>query len=66
MKTGMLGRAAIVTAVAGASASRAIPLVVDPVMVATSGDRLLTDDGVAALVGRLLPPARLVTPNLAE
>lgn len=66
MKTGMLGRAAIVTVVAERLASRAIPLVVDPVMVATSGDRLLTDDGVAALVGRLLPLARLVTPNLAE
>ncbi|MBM4243428.1 MAG: bifunctional hydroxymethylpyrimidine kinase/phosphomethylpyrimidine kinase [Deltaproteobacteria bacterium] len=66
IKTGMLGRAAIVDVVAERLACRAIPLVVDPVMVATSGDLLLTADGVAALRGRLLPLARLVTPNLAE
>ena len=66
IKTGMLGRAAIVDVVAERLARRAIPLVVDPVMVATSGDLLLTADGVAALRERLLPLARVVTPNLAE
>lgn len=66
LKTGMLGRAAIVEVVAGRLAARAIPLVVDPVMVATSGDALLTEDGVTVLRERLLPLARLVTPNLAE
>ena len=66
IKTGMLGRATIVDVVAKRLAPRAIPLVVDPVMVATSGDLLLTADGVAALRDRLLPLARIVTPNLAE
>jgi hydroxymethylpyrimidine/phosphomethylpyrimidine kinase len=41
-------------------------LVVDPVMVATSGDRLLTEDAVAALRERLFPLATVVTPNLPE
>ncbi|HEY2663883.1 MAG TPA: PfkB family carbohydrate kinase, partial [Candidatus Binataceae bacterium] len=46
---------------------RPIPnLVVDPVMVATSGDRLLAEDAVEALRGCLIPLARLVTPNLPE
>jgi hydroxymethylpyrimidine/phosphomethylpyrimidine kinase len=66
VKTGMLGRATIVDVVAQRLARRDIPLVVDPVMVATSGDLLLTPDGVAALRERLLPLARVVTPNLAE
>lgn len=66
VKTGMLGRAAIVEVVASRLASRTIPLIVDPVMVATSGDALLTADGVRALRTRLLPLAHLVTPNLAE
>jgi len=42
------------------------PLVVDPVMVATSGDALLDDDAVDTLVGRLFPLAALITPNLPE
>ncbi|MBY0275805.1 bifunctional hydroxymethylpyrimidine kinase/phosphomethylpyrimidine kinase [Candidatus Binatia bacterium] len=66
LKTGMLGRAAIVEVVAQRLAARTIPLVIDPVMVATSGDALLTEDGVAMLRERLLPLACLVTPNLAE
>ncbi len=67
-KTGMLGTAGIVSAVAEAFAARAtrVPLVVDPVMVATSGDPLLDPDAVAALRERLLPLAVLVTPNLPE
>jgi len=66
-KSGMLGSAAIVEVVAERFArAGAPPLVVDPVMVATSGDRLIHDDAVAVVRARLLPCARLVTPNLAE
>ncbi len=43
-----------------------VPLVVDPVMVASSGAKLLEDDAVEALVGRLFPLATVVTPNLME
>lgn len=42
------------------------PLVLDPVMVATSGDRLIEDDAVAALKEKLIPQATLITPNLPE
>src|SRR5688500_18973067 len=45
---------------------RGIPLVVDPVMVATSGDSLLQDDAVRLYRERLLPMATLITPNLDE
>ena len=65
-KTGMLSSAAIIRAVAGAMAKRRLPLVVDPVMVAKTGDRLLRPDAVEALRERLLPLAALVTPNLPE
>jgi hydroxymethylpyrimidine/phosphomethylpyrimidine kinase len=43
-----------------------VPLVVDPVMLASSGARLLRDDAVEALIGRLFPLATVVTPNLLE
>ncbi len=67
IKIGMLGGAATVAAVAAALAAFApCPLVLDPVMVAKSGDRLLDEDAVAALVAQLLPRATLVTPNLPE
>ena len=66
-KTGMLGTAAVVREVAAALAGRAAgPVVVDPVMVATSGDRLVDDDAVAAVRTDLLPVADLVTPNVPE
>ena len=66
-KTGMLATAAVVEAVAERLAARPVPhLVVDPVMVATSGGRLLEPAALAALRTRLLPLASLVTPNLAE
>jgi hydroxymethylpyrimidine/phosphomethylpyrimidine kinase len=66
-KTGMLGTADVVREVAAALAGRAAgPLVVDPVMVATSGDRLIEDDAVAAVRDELLPLADLVTPNVPE
>ena len=67
IKTGMLANGEIVTAVAEAlAAHKSIPLVVDPVMVATSGDRLLDPAAVAAVQHRLIPLATLITPNLAE
>jgi hydroxymethylpyrimidine/phosphomethylpyrimidine kinase len=66
-KTGMLFSAAIVEAVAASVAALDLPLlVVDPVMLATSGDRLLDDDGVRALCAELLPQALVVTPNIPE
>ena len=66
-KTGMLATAAIVSAVADAIERFTLPLlVVDPVMVAKSGDRLLEGEAEAAYRERLLPRATLVTPNLPE
>ena len=65
-KTGMLASAPIVEAVADALETRAVPLVVDPVMVAASGARLLRPDAVSTLVERLFPLATVVTPNLHE
>jgi hydroxymethylpyrimidine/phosphomethylpyrimidine kinase len=66
-KTGMLGRAGVVRAVAAALRLHGIgPLVVDPVILSSHGDALLSADGLAALVEELLPLAAVVTPNLAE
>ena len=62
----MLFSAALIEAVAGALEDRALPLVVDPVMVASSGSRLLLPDAVGTLVARLFPLATVVTPNLPE
>jgi hydroxymethylpyrimidine/phosphomethylpyrimidine kinase len=56
----------VIEAVAAALAPRRVPLVVDPVLVATSGARLLAEDAAGALVDRLFPLATVVTPNLAE
>lgn len=66
VKTGMLLSAEIIDAVADGLAGRAVPLVVDPVMVASSGARLLREDAVATMVARLFPLATVVTPNLPE
>jgi hydroxymethylpyrimidine/phosphomethylpyrimidine kinase len=66
-KCGMLSTAPIIDAVAGALAEHRIEkLVVDPVMVAKSGDRLLEPDARKALAERILPLALVVTPNLPE
>ena len=65
-KTGMLFSARLIDAVASVLTERPVPLVVDPVMVAASGARLLEPDAVSVLVERLLPLARVVTPNLHE
>ena len=67
VKTGMLYEPAIVASVARACRQHRIRnLVVDPVMIASSGARLLRPDGVAALAGELLPLARVITPNRSE
>jgi hydroxymethylpyrimidine/phosphomethylpyrimidine kinase len=66
-KTGMLANAAIVEAVAAAVHDLEIPLlVVDPVMVAKSGDRLLDDEALGAMKAELIGQAFLVTPNIPE
>ena len=67
IKVGMLGNAAIVRAVAAALRGHpGIPLVVDPVMISTSGHALLEADAVAALREELMPLATIVTPNMPE
>jgi hydroxymethylpyrimidine/phosphomethylpyrimidine kinase len=65
-KTGMLFSRAIIGAVADWLKEHPVPLIVDPVMVASSGARLLEDDAVGLLVERLFPLATVVTPNLIE
>ena len=65
-KTGMLYSRAVIEAVADFLEGRSIPLVVDPVMIASSGATLLQTDAVEALVSRLFPLATVVTPNLYE
>lgn len=70
VKIGMLGDAAICRAVADvlvdALAGRGVPVVLDPVMVAKGGDRLLAAEAVAALRDQVLPLASILTPNLPE
>jgi len=66
-KTGMLSSAEVVEAVASTVAELGVwPLVVDPVMVASAGGRLLDADAVEALRALLLPRATVLTPNMAE
>ncbi len=67
VKIGMLGTADVTRAVAAVLRRHPLPhVVLDPVMVATSGDRLLAADAVAALREELLPLADLITPNVPE
>ncbi|MCF8033539.1 MAG: bifunctional hydroxymethylpyrimidine kinase/phosphomethylpyrimidine kinase [Desulfarculaceae bacterium] len=66
VKTGMLHSAELVRLVAGLLAGVQAPVVVDPVMVAKGGDRLLATEAVQAVREALLPRADLVTPNLDE
>jgi hydroxymethylpyrimidine/phosphomethylpyrimidine kinase len=65
-KTGMLFSRTLIETVADYLEQHPVPLVVDPAMVASSGARLVEDDAVEALVGRLFPLATVVTPNLFE
>ncbi|WP_336485226.1 bifunctional hydroxymethylpyrimidine kinase/phosphomethylpyrimidine kinase [Methylobacterium nigriterrae] len=68
IKIGMLSQAGVIETVADALDRHAtgVPVVLDPVMVATSGDRLISDDAVDALRRRLMPRADVITPNLPE
>jgi hydroxymethylpyrimidine/phosphomethylpyrimidine kinase len=66
-KTGMLATRELVATVAAAIREHGLPhYVLDPVMVATSGDRLLDEDAVGAILNELVPLTALVTPNLDE
>ncbi|WOR15135.1 bifunctional hydroxymethylpyrimidine kinase/phosphomethylpyrimidine kinase [Hyphomonas sp. FCG-A18] len=68
VKTGMLGSAELVELVAETldEQAKAVPTVIDPVMVATSGDRLVDQKAVSAIASLLIPGAGLVTPNAPE
>ena len=66
VKIGMLGDPETITAVAEGLAGCAAPVVLDPVMVAKSGDALLSAEAVATLRDRMLPLAHVLTPNLPE
>jgi hydroxymethylpyrimidine/phosphomethylpyrimidine kinase len=67
VKTGMLGGRATIDAIAAAFKRWSPPsVVIDPVMIATSGDRLLPADAVDALCTKLIPLAAIITPNLPE
>ena len=65
-KTGMLSSSGQIEAVADFLDEHPVPLVVDPVMVASSGARLLQDEAVGTLVARLFPLATVITPNVPE
>lgn len=68
-KTGMLGGRAQMEAVIAAwqpMRERGVPLIIDPVMVATSGSRLLDEEAISLLTDQLFPLATLITPNLDE
>lgn len=67
VKIGMVSSSTIIEAIAERLVRwNAVNIVVDPVMVATSGSRLISDDASEALTGKLLPLARVITPNIPE
>lgn len=66
VKIGMVSRIETIETIATHLANQPMPIVLDPVMVATSGDRLLQEDAIETLRLRLLPLALLATPNLPE
>jgi hydroxymethylpyrimidine/phosphomethylpyrimidine kinase len=65
-KTGMLFSTRVIETVADFLESHPVPLVVDPVLVASSGAKLLEDNAINALIVRLFPLATVITPNLHE
>jgi hydroxymethylpyrimidine/phosphomethylpyrimidine kinase len=65
-KTGMLFSKRLIDTVADFLHQHRVPLVVDPVMIASSGAKLLRDDAVETLIARLFPLATVITPNLNE
>ncbi|HEM3682270.1 TPA: bifunctional hydroxymethylpyrimidine kinase/phosphomethylpyrimidine kinase [Streptococcus suis] len=66
IKTGMLAQVETIELVASYLAEQKCPYVLDPVMVATSGDRLIEENAIQALKTKLLPLATIITPNLPE
>ncbi|MCF2858493.1 bifunctional hydroxymethylpyrimidine kinase/phosphomethylpyrimidine kinase [Pseudoalteromonas sp. SMS1] len=66
VKIGMLSSSEIIATVASCLQGRNVPIILDPVMVAKSGDLLLQNEAVATLKSELLPLATLLTPNLPE
>lgn len=66
VKTGMLFSAEIIDAVANTLAAKKCPIVVDPVMISTSGSKLLKDDALVMLQEKILPLADWITPNIPE
>ena len=66
IKTGMLAQVETIELVASYLAEQKCPYVLDPVMVATSGDRFIEEDAIQALKTKLLPLATIITPNLPE
>lgn len=66
MKTGMVAEADMMTVIADYIRKYNIPYVMDPVMIATSGDRLMTGASMSTLIDTLIPLATIVTPNLHE
>ncbi|MBR6924169.1 MAG: bifunctional hydroxymethylpyrimidine kinase/phosphomethylpyrimidine kinase, partial [Oscillospiraceae bacterium] len=67
VKTGMMSEADIIEAAASVLKKYKAPnIVVDPVMVSTSGSRLLSDSALDAMTGSLFPLARVITPNIPE
>ncbi|MDG4519164.1 bifunctional hydroxymethylpyrimidine kinase/phosphomethylpyrimidine kinase [Streptococcus suis] len=66
IKTGMLAQVETIELVASYLAKQKCPYILDPVMVATSGDRLIEEDAIQALKTKLLPLATIITPNLPE
>lgn len=66
IKIGMLFSPDIIKAVAAVLAEYEIPIVLDPVMIAKSGDHLLQSDAIAAMIAHMLPLADVLTPNLPE
>ena len=66
IKIGMLSNTNIVIAVADALSKYSIPIILDPVIVSSSGHRLLSVDAIDAIKERLLPMATLLTPNIPE
>lgn len=67
VKVGMVGDSSAIEAIASALASYAVDgVVLDPVMVATSGDRLMREDAIALFKEKLIPLSTLITPNIPE
>ncbi|TRA98102.1 MULTISPECIES: bifunctional hydroxymethylpyrimidine kinase/phosphomethylpyrimidine kinase [Rhizobium/Agrobacterium group] len=66
VKIGMVSRIETIAAIAERLRQQSQPVVLDPVMVATSGDRLLHEDAIETLRRELLPLAAIITPNLPE